>query len=129
VNRPGGRTTVGASNHCAHGKDLNVETILDWRPFQYVTSEQVNGAKVMRQTVMFEPTADGKGTHVSYYLMPPKMPLPRAIVGSVFNFIMYKIFKYPQAVENAARMLPADRHRHENDETSEAVQAEDHAAH
>ena len=129
ASRPGGRTTVGASNHCAHGKDLNVETILDWRPFQYVTSEQVNGDKVMRQTVMFEPTADGKGTHVSYYLMPMKMPLPRAIARPVFNFMMYKIFKYPQAVENAARMLAEDRHRPENDETSEAVQAEDHAAH
>jgi hypothetical protein len=36
--RPGGRNGVGARNHCAHGKSTTLETILDWRPFDYVTS-------------------------------------------------------------------------------------------
>jgi uncharacterized protein YndB with AHSA1/START domain len=129
MNRPGGRTTVGASNHCAHGKDVNIETILDWRPFQYVTTDQVNGDNVMRQTVMFEPTADGKGTHLSFYLIPNKMPLPRAIARPVFNFMMYKVFKYPQAVESAARMLVEDQKAQAHDESSETKPAHEHAAH
>jgi len=129
VNRPGGRTTVGASNHCAHGKEVNVETVLDWRPFQYVTTDQVNGGKVMRQTVMFEPTADGKGTHVSFYLMPTKMPLPRALVRPIFNFMMYKIFKYPQSVQNAARVLAEDQKAQAHAESLETKHAHADASH
>jgi hypothetical protein len=38
ISRPGGRSGVGASNHCAHGKDAySCETVLDWRPFEYFT--------------------------------------------------------------------------------------------
>lgn len=40
ITRPGGRTTVGATNHCAHGDDeLLVENMLDWRPYDYYTCE------------------------------------------------------------------------------------------
>jgi hypothetical protein len=36
LDRPGGRTGVGAKNHCAHGKhDVTRETVLDWQPFDY----------------------------------------------------------------------------------------------
>src|SRR3989337_2939985 len=42
VSRPGGRTGAGARNHCVHGKDVAMqETILDWRPFEYLTVKQV----------------------------------------------------------------------------------------
>ncbi|MGQ0570287.1 MAG: DUF2652 domain-containing protein [Armatimonadota bacterium] len=34
----GGRRGAGTVNHCAHGEYALVEEILDWRPFQYVTS-------------------------------------------------------------------------------------------
>jgi hypothetical protein len=37
--RPGGRIGVGARNHCAHGRNLVIETILDWKPFEYYTTE------------------------------------------------------------------------------------------
>lgn len=37
--RPNGRMAVGASNHCAHNSGHVVERILDWRPFEHVTSE------------------------------------------------------------------------------------------
>ncbi len=33
--RPGGRTGIGAQNHCAHGLGTIVETIRDWRPYEY----------------------------------------------------------------------------------------------
>ena len=127
--RPGGRTTVGASNHCAHGRGVNVETILDWRPFQYVTSDQADGGMVMRQTVTFEPTADGKGTHVSFYIVPLKMPIPRPLRAPIFNLMMNKVAKYPDAVRNAARILNAEQKVLEHDDTSEAAPAAEHGAH
>jgi uncharacterized protein YndB with AHSA1/START domain len=34
---PGGRRGPGTTNHCAHGHDVIVEEILDWRPFHYFT--------------------------------------------------------------------------------------------
>lgn len=41
--RPGGRLGTGASNHCAHGKNVVLETVLDWRPFEYYTNEYPTG--------------------------------------------------------------------------------------
>lgn len=48
--RVGGRTGVGTTNHCAHGKGISVETILDWRPFDYFTTE--NQAKMDQKSMM-----------------------------------------------------------------------------
>src|SRR5207249_4791611 len=36
---PGDRTGAGTTNHCVHGKDVVVLTVLDWRPFDYSTIE------------------------------------------------------------------------------------------
>ena len=49
--RASGRTDVGSRNHCAHGKDNFTETILDWKPFDYVTSRQEGGGVVMTETI------------------------------------------------------------------------------
>jgi len=58
--RPGGRTGVGARNHCAHGSITAVETILDWRPFDYVTAEQwPNPQTRMVETIQLETLPDG----------------------------------------------------------------------
>lgn len=32
-----GRRGVGTKNHCMHGKDVTIEEVLDWRPFDYFT--------------------------------------------------------------------------------------------
>jgi len=45
VFRPGGRISAGASNHCAHGKNVVLEKILDWRPFEYFTVEYPMGIR------------------------------------------------------------------------------------
>ncbi len=34
-----GRRGTGTRNHCIHGKDVVLEEILDWRPFDYYTTE------------------------------------------------------------------------------------------
>jgi hypothetical protein len=68
--RTGGRTGVGTTNHCAHGKgEISVETILDWRPFKYFTVD--NQAKIEENSAMdminmheFKSIADGEKTHL-----------------------------------------------------------------
>jgi len=78
--RPGGRSGPGASNHCAHGKDYQgstIETFLDWRPFEYLTVESVEGKMVLRETYRFEPSIDGRETRLQVFTQIVSMPLPR----------------------------------------------------
>jgi uncharacterized protein YndB with AHSA1/START domain len=58
---PGGRTDVGAINHCVHGNHLTmVETVLDWRPFDYFTVVQdVLQVALMKSTTRLIPTEGG----------------------------------------------------------------------
>ena len=68
--RASGRTGVGTTNHCAHGKDeISVETILDWQPFEYFTVD--NQAKIEKKSAMdminmheFKSIGDGEKTHL-----------------------------------------------------------------
>lgn len=77
--RPGGRNGPGAANHCAHGKNLKgslVEIILDWRPFDYYTTESVEGNMSTRQTYRLESLSDGRKTrlHIQTSLISPALP-------------------------------------------------------
>lgn len=59
---PGGRRAAGTRNHCVHGKDVVLEEILDWRPFDYYTVEvnpQMPVLKPFRITFELEEAADG----------------------------------------------------------------------
>jgi hypothetical protein len=57
---PGGRSGVGAKTHCVHGKEAAmIETILDWRPFDYFTVDQVSGPFAETATFELSPTPDG----------------------------------------------------------------------
>jgi len=95
VLRPGGRTAPGARNHCVHGKNQAIETILDWRPFEYMTGEQVVGDTRVLETVHFEPTPDGRGTRVHDHIkMPSTLLRPRWLKRLVTEFIMTKVGKY-----------------------------------
>lgn len=60
--RPSGRTGKGAVNHCYHGIGDTLETILDWHPFEYYTSEYVVRPFNIRmqQTSILEPIANDK---------------------------------------------------------------------
>jgi len=60
--RIGGRTDSGAVNHCNHGlAGDSLETILDWRPFEYFTSEyHIRPFNIhIKQTTSFILTSDG----------------------------------------------------------------------
>lgn len=112
--RVGGRTGPGARNHCAHGKHgskESIETILDWRPFEYCSFESVNGSMVMRETMQLEPLAAG-GTRLHDRICinnPLPRPLRRLFVKVVFNVVM----KYPALFANSARLLTEELTRRE----------------
>lgn len=66
----GGRRGPGATNHCLHGKDVVLEEILDWRPYDYVTDRttvQTPGGVVrVLHTVELEPTTSGTRIHFRF---------------------------------------------------------------
>jgi hypothetical protein len=80
--RPGGRTGVGARNHCVHGKELVPEIILDWRPFEYFTVEQVVSGLKLTITHQLEPLPSG-GTcwHTNMRIETP-LPDELALLGA-----------------------------------------------
>lgn len=102
--RPGGRNGPGASNHCAHGKNLKgslVETVLDWQPFDYYTTETVEGKSNMRQTHKLEPIQDGEGTRLHFHVVMVSPALPRFIRRLMFKMMAPKMFlPHYQAIAN-----------------------------
>jgi hypothetical protein len=79
--RPGGRTTVGARNHCVHGKQLvMIETVLDWRPFEYFTV--LNESKMFPAnffiTYQLIPASDGVRLHCCWKTKF-RIPMPAAL--------------------------------------------------
>ena len=101
--RPKGRAGKGAVNHCAHGKGVSVETILDWRPFEYSTAESYeNGKKSLSKTTRLEPLPNG-GTRM-HETAQMHMPLPRFARRILAWMAMTYIFKYPQLLAKAAQL-------------------------
>jgi len=95
--RPGGRTGAGAQNHCAHGKDVYIETILDWHPFEYYTFAY----PMMIQSRHLE--VHSEETWVNMYIKL-KMPLPRWITRPLANFI-FKMFKAEEEFDKLVRLV------------------------
>ena len=101
--RRAGRTAPGASNHCHHGRNaVTVETVLDWRPFEYYTVEQV-GARGMGITLTYHLIPARESTQlVVHAKMKPALPrlLHRAVGG-----LMVKMFKIDQDYQRIARLI------------------------
>jgi hypothetical protein len=90
--RPSGRIGPGATNHCAHGKNLQgslVETVLDWRPFDYFTSDLAEGKMKMRQMYKLEPLSNGTKSrlHLLATISSPSLPrmLRRMMAKMVYS--------------------------------------------
>jgi len=102
--RPGGRNGPGASNHCAHGKNLKgslIETILDWHPFDYYTFEATEGNSNMRQTYKLEPILGGAGTRLHLHVVMISPALPRFVRRPMLKMMISKMFlSHCQAVAN-----------------------------
>jgi len=95
--RPGGRTGIGASNHCAHGKDVTPETILDWHPFEYYTTEYPMAVQSLHLK------SESDGTLLNIYIKL-KMPLPGWLTRPLANF-MFKQMKAEAQFDKLARLI------------------------
>ena len=74
--RPDGRTGPGAMNHCDHGIGEMLETVLDWRPFEYYTVEMrvTPGGFNLMQTINLEANPNGRtDLNVYYRLQNPSL--------------------------------------------------------
>jgi hypothetical protein len=102
--RPGGRTGAGGRNHCVHGKDVAmVENILDWKPFDYFTVEQIFMGLHTRVTCQLEPLADGQ-TKVHVHIKG-RTPLPSFLDRPIIVFMHNTVFPVRKMYEKAARLI------------------------
>jgi len=100
----GGRTGPGAVNHCAHGKNYGekfIEKIVDWRPFEYFTTQgdmPMGVTFTMTRTHHLTPTPTG--THVVGALKI-ESPLPGFV-----NNMMGKMMLKKAMIDVWALLLP-----------------------
>lgn len=90
IDRPGGRTGQGASNHCAHGKNETLrETIVDWKPFDYFTTDRTDSTPIsMRMMFQLEPLEGGRRTRLTVPLRLEMKPLPRLVLRQMCRMMM-----------------------------------------
>jgi len=95
--RPGGRTGAGAQNHCAHGKNVFIETVLDWHPFESYTTD----ASMVIMSCRLDAHSDETQADIYFKL---KMPLPRWMTRSIANF-MFKQAKLEEQFDKLVRLI------------------------
>ena len=110
--RPSGRTAAGATNHCLHGKTVSmVETVLDWRPFEYYTVDKASRVKTMpidfTVTYRLEPLADNACTRLTVYVQT-RMPVPKSLLRSAGR-VALKVFGIDQEFDRLARLIAQAR--------------------
>ncbi len=100
--RPGGRTSSGARNHCAHGKGESLENILDWRPFEYFTVEHTDPKSPMKFTFTYQLTLtpDGAGTRLQAHILLQRPPWPRWVTR-----LLCKLFVRLMGIEKSLHAL------------------------
>lgn len=102
--RPGGRTGPGAVNHCDHGAGSMLETILDWRPFEYYTAEMriTPGRFDVLQTVYLEELSGGRtGILVCYRLKNQRLRwMARLVCGVVGGFLGLELRRLKRLLSN-----------------------------
>lgn len=82
VSRPGDRLGMGAVNHCVHGKDSCLETVVGWRPFDYVTTDLIGHPFNMLCRIMWLLSPTETGTRVELRSM---VKLGPGIVGRTMS--------------------------------------------
>lgn len=103
--RPGGRTAAGATNHCAHGKSAFDEKILDWKPFEYLTTEMTTGPFTIRFTYDLQAVENGTKARMA---IRAKTALPRFVGRPLFKFMMIKVFKFNESVQRLIALSTAE---------------------
>ncbi|HLE27392.1 MAG TPA: DUF2652 domain-containing protein [Anaerolineales bacterium] len=95
LTRPGGRTGVGARNHCAHGVGTLIETILDWQPFDSFTVEETlpSGNLPIIVTYQLEPSPAGGGTRLHAHTQL-RTSLPDWFIRPLFKLLVALLLKW-----------------------------------
>ena len=84
-----GRRGIGTVNHCAHGKNVSIEEVLDWVPPEYVTKRitmQVPGVPRMVITMELIARAPSE-TDVAFRLKRPRSAKDRLIAEGIWDQI------------------------------------------
>ncbi len=111
--RPGGRTGVGARNHCMHGKDQAMEEdILDWKPFEYITVVQKFSGFTMLMTAKLTPAANGTQMEI---FIKGRSPAPGFLNRPLFVLVLTKAFPMPKLFENMGRCIAEEMAREQNE--------------
>lgn len=95
--RLGGRNGVGAQNHCAHGKNTFIETIVDWQPFKTFTID--TGTVLMSRYL----EGHGEKTQMSIY-MKMKSQLPSWLTRPLVGFMM-RMSKTDEQYDTLVRLV------------------------
>ena len=104
--RPGGRTGPGSRNHCAHGGGTTTETVLDWKPFDYCTSDMVGSdGNTMTMTWKLEPLETGTRFHA---LIRIKAKLPGFLRRRVARYFLFNRYHYDKVIAAMAKQAEAD---------------------
>lgn len=99
----GRRTGAGSRNHCAHGKNVVVETILDWRPFDYFTLDYPFGTRSHH----LEPLPNG--TRLNIHLkLKTSLSLPRWLRRPLAQFLV-KITRVKRLYDILARLVAEEQ--------------------
>ncbi|HEY5730962.1 MAG TPA: SRPBCC family protein, partial [Anaerolineales bacterium] len=101
--RPNGRTGTGAVNHCYHGIGDTLETILDWHPFEYYTSEyRLRPFNiVMQQTTQFESLSDHR-TRLHLNIKPADESAGWLTISMCKLFAGYEKYAFKRLLRKAA---------------------------
>ena len=107
-----GRMALGATQHCAHGKESLAHDIVNWRPFDYVTWHiRLPLGAIVRQMAEFTPLENG-GTHLSLRCAQPEGPNPvaTALVRTMTRLIIARKQLRDQRASKVAleRIVAAD---------------------
>jgi uncharacterized protein YndB with AHSA1/START domain len=82
--RPEGRVGIGSRNHCVHGKSAMLQTVLDWRPYEYFTLENL-GPMTLVMSFILEPV--DSGTHLRLTVRP-QTKVPRFAARQICRMAM-----------------------------------------
>jgi hypothetical protein len=101
--RPGGRSGAGSTNHCAASGFI--EEILDWRPFDYYTSQFRYGPVRLRVTGQL--IEDGDGTDVRWRMSLESL-LPGPIRGPICRFFANRLMRAPERFSHLDRLVESE---------------------
>lgn len=116
---PGGRRGAGTINHCVHGRDTIVEEILEWRPFESLTTRSaipMPGAPRIVMTDALRPLPHG-GTEVELRIGRPR-PRERAAFEQILAGLEPEL---AAAVESLVDLLEQEAVRRGSDQLDEPL--------